>query len=118
LRYNQTAKIEASVQDPFVVMVEEVLEKSLADSSFGAEQFAAELSLSKGQLYRKLKATLGNTPTNLLKNYRLEKANVLLKTTNSSISEIAYQCGFSTPEYFSTVYKTHFNQSPSTARQN
>ncbi len=116
LRYDQNAKLSEPVTDPFLELVENVLEKKHADPDFNIDIFASELSLSRGQFYRKVRATLDNTPTTILRNYRLVKAHHLLQNSKNTIAEIAYQCGFSTPEYFSTVYRSYFDHSPSETR--
>jgi len=51
LRYDQSARIESTIKDPFVIKVEEILEKNLGDSNFGADQFAAAMSWKKHIYY-------------------------------------------------------------------
>ncbi|MDE6367782.1 MAG: helix-turn-helix domain-containing protein, partial [Muribaculaceae bacterium] len=54
----------------------------------------------------------------LIKRLRLKQAQLLLKTTEKTISEIAYETGFSTPAYFTRCYRESFGETPSETRTN
>jgi AraC-like DNA-binding protein len=64
-------------------------------------------------LYRKLKALTGQSPVELLRKARLQKGRRLLQSTTKSISEVAYEVGFSAPSYFTKCFKDEFGVSPS-----
>ncbi len=113
LRFGNGQQSFSNETDTFTNMVLKVLEDNYSDSTFGVDDFARSLNISRGQAYKKFRTTLDKTPTNLLKEFRLEKARNLLTSGELTIAEIAYQCGFNSPEYFSTVFKEHFKQSPS-----
>lgn len=102
--------------DAFSEMVMNVLEANYSNSKFTLDHFARELHISKSQAYKKFRATFDNTPANLLRDFRLEKGKQMLQQKDLKIAEIAYACGFTSPEYFSTVFKEFFNQSPSAYR--
>ena len=59
----------------------------------------------------------GMTVNNYIKNVRLDKAVDLLKYTNLSITQIAYDCGFSDSNYFSTVFSKTYKLSPKDFRK-
>ena len=86
---------------------------NLADSSLDVEKFAAEMAITSVQLRRKLKALTGQTVTEYVRNYRLEKAAELLKNSAGNVSEIAYQVGFESLPYFSKVFQDKFGKAPS-----
>ncbi|MDE5657328.1 MAG: helix-turn-helix domain-containing protein, partial [Muribaculaceae bacterium] len=48
---------------------------------------------------------------------RLKQARSLLTTTERSISEVAYEVGFSSPAYFSKCYREAYGQTPSELRE-
>lgn len=58
------------------------------------------------------------TPIQYLNNLRLEKAAGLLTETNRKIIDIAFDCGFNSSQYFSNVFKQHYNASPALYRKN
>ncbi|MDR1525196.1 MAG: substrate-binding domain-containing protein [Tannerella sp.] len=92
----------------FLAQIEEVY----ADPEYNIERLSETLGLSRGHLHRKIKDLTGVSPVDFLRDYRLGKASVLIKQQQSSISEIAYQTGFSSPAYFSKCFKALFGKTP------
>lgn len=74
-------------------------------------QLASDMALSEKQLQRKLKALITKNPMQYLKEFRLEKAMIKLKE-GYRISMVGFDCGFSSPSYFSFCFKEHFGISP------
>ena len=56
---------------------------------------------------------MGITPLDLLREARIKRACQLLTTTELTVSEVAYRCGFTDPKYFSRCFKSSVGQSPS-----
>jgi signal transduction histidine kinase/AraC-like DNA-binding protein len=102
----------------FVNEVTAIIEKNLSNPDLNATTIATELGMSKVQVYRKMKALVGYSLNDYVVNMRLKKARHLLLHSKMNISEIAYEVGFSSPAYFSTAFKTHFNMSPSDFKTN
>ena len=65
------------------------------------------------QLYRKVKALTGRSPVELLRTARLQRARQMLLTTDKTISEVAYDVGFSARSYFTKCFRDEFGISPS-----
>ena len=104
---------KGDIDDEFYARFIEAVEKNLSKSEITVEDLAAMLGLSRVQMYRKIKALTNYSPAELLRNTRLEHAARLLKTTQRTISEIAYEVGFTAPGYFTKCYKEYFNEAPS-----
>ncbi len=104
-------------EDSFIQKVENILLKHLSDEDFSTNELARELHLSRSQVHRKLKALTGMSSSIYVRHIRLQKAKVLLASSELSISEIAYQVGFKTPVYFSQVFKETFGKSPNAVRK-
>lgn len=102
--------------DPFLEKVMDTITNNLSDEYFNVEKMAADLYLSRTQLFRKVKNTTNFSPSELLNIERLKTAQQLLKTTEQSIADIAFSVGFSNQQYFSTAYKKHFDRTPSMDR--
>lgn len=100
------------IDDEFYGRFIQVVERNLGNSELSVEDIAAELGLSRVQMYRKIKALTNYSPAEILRNTRLEQAARLLKTTERTVSEIAYECGFTSPGYFAKCYKEYFKESP------
>lgn len=113
---NNLNKIEelgfGSQDRDFIKKINDLISENLDNSSFSVEELAEHLNISRVQLYRKMKALLNINISDYINNIRLEKAKELLKNTTLTVSEIAYSCGFSTPNYFSTSFKNKYNLSP------
>ena len=115
----ETQKVEPQIEEPqkkedtFMIKFRDFIEQNMSDSELGVEDIGAELGLSRVQLYRKVKALTGQSPVELLRTARLHKARRLLQGSDKSISEIAYEVGFTAPSYFTKCFKDEFGVSPS-----
>ena len=107
----------APIEDAFISRFKKMVEGRLSDSNLSVEDLAADMGLSRVQLYRKVKALTGCTPVDLLRKARLAQAQRLLQESTLSVSEIAYQVGFASPSYFTKCYKDEFGTVPGEARK-
>lgn len=101
----------------FVGRLRNVIKQNLSDSDFSVERLGEEIGLSRVQLYRKVKALTGQSPVELLRKARLTKARQLIEHTEKSISEVAYDVGFTSPSYFNKCFKEEFGINPGNLRQ-
>jgi signal transduction histidine kinase/DNA-binding response OmpR family regulator len=104
-------------EEIFLQKLKEAVQVNLDDSEFGPIQLAGAVEMSHMQVYRKLKAVTGKTPSQFIRSIRLEYGMKLLQTTEMTISEIAYEVGFSDPNYFSRTFQMRFQISPSDFRK-
>lgn len=105
-----------TLDQTFIGRLREVMQKNMGDSEYSVERLGADVGLSRVQLYRKVKALTGQTPVELLRKARLEKAKKLLLKTERSVAEIAYEVGFTSPSYFNKCFKDEFGMSPGESR--
>ena len=106
-------QLQAVGEAPFLTRFKAILEKHLTDSDLSVEDLGSEVGLSRVQLYRKVKALTGRSPVELLRTARLQRARQMLLTTDKTISEVAYDVGFSAPSYFTKCFRDEFGISPS-----
>jgi len=78
---------------------------------------AKQYDLSPSHFIRSFKAAYGVTPNEYRQNYRVSKAMNLLKMTNLSVQDVAYQCGFEDPLYFSRIFRKRAGVSPTKYRK-
>jgi ABC-type sugar transport system substrate-binding protein/AraC-like DNA-binding protein/CheY-like chemotaxis protein/nitrogen-specific signal transduction histidine kinase len=104
-------------EQEFISMVNKIIKDNIDNSKFSVENLARDLNISRTQLYRKMKAIMGSNVSDYIQNIRLEKAKNLLQNTQLTIAEIAYATGYSSPNYFSTSFKSKFNNSPKSFRK-
>jgi AraC-like DNA-binding protein len=74
---------------------------------------ADKVAMSRSQLHRKLKAIVGYGPGELIRNFRLQRAADLLRKKTATVSEIAYEVGFSNLSYFAKLFKEKYSVNPS-----
>lgn len=89
-----------------------LLNEELDNSTFTVESIGAALGLSKSQAYRKIHALTGMSPNELIQEVRLRHSLDVLKTGHRSVSEVAYDSGFSSPTYFTRVFRKRFQVLP------
>lgn len=94
------------------------VEENLGNEHFNVDDIAKSIGLSRVQLYRKVKALLDCSISDYIMSRRLKKASYLLMNESYSISEITYMVGFSTPNYFSTVFKAKYGVTPTEFKKN
>ena len=87
-------------------------------SAIALEALAARAHLSVSALERRFKKYLGKTPTQVINQYRLETARMMLSETSLPIATVASEVGFTDPGYFSRQYQKHFGEQPSSLRKN
>jgi AraC-like DNA-binding protein len=93
--------------------VKKIIEDNHKKPGFTVEDFAQEICMSRVQLSRKIKALTGLTPTEFLRNYRLQKARFLIEYEDVNVTEAAHMVGFANPSYFTESFKKQFGKLPS-----
>jgi signal transduction histidine kinase/DNA-binding response OmpR family regulator len=112
LQFNPQHTTPGGHDKKFVNDFRAMVEKNIDNPEFNVNEIGPELAMSRIQLYRKVKALMGCSVNDYIINVRLKKAQYLLQSTDKTISEISAEVGFSSPNYFSTAFKSKFNLSP------
>jgi signal transduction histidine kinase/DNA-binding response OmpR family regulator/ABC-type xylose transport system substrate-binding protein len=110
--------ISKSLDKKFLNDFSSIVEQNLSNENFRVDEISKEIGMSRVQLYRKVKALLDCSVTDYVMNRRLKKARYLLNSGTYSIAEITYMVGFSSPNYFSTVFKSKYGMRPSEFKKN
>jgi CheY-like chemotaxis protein/AraC-like DNA-binding protein len=92
------------------------IEENISNPNFGVAEICKGVGQSKGQLYRKVKSSFGYSVNEYIVKIRLKKSKYLLANLDLSIAEVAFQTGFKTAAYFSTVFKQAHDITPSEYR--
>jgi AraC-like DNA-binding protein len=89
-----------------------MIAENIADESYGPDQLARDLGLSRRSLYNAF-GRVGLTPAHFIRQQRLERARAeILGAPDVSITEIALRNGFSDSSSFSHAFKTNYDISP------
>ncbi len=103
----------SSLDEHFMNNVLEVINKHLSEEEFSIEEFDKELVMGRVQIFRKLKALTGKSPSRYIRSIRLARAKKMIEEKKANISEIAYSVGFGSPAYFSKCFREEFGFPPS-----
>jgi DNA-binding response OmpR family regulator len=104
-------------KDDFFQKVINILQRELDNPNFSVAELSKEMHLSTTQMYRKLKGLTGLPPNKFIRRFRLQNSLELLQNSSMNIAEIAYQVGFSDPNYFSRAFSEEFGKPPSEVRK-
>ena len=87
------------------------------ESPITLQELAQASNYSLSRFKAKFKEELGITPAEYITLQKMDRAQMLLKTTDDSITDIAYQLGFSSSNYFCSVFKKTLSYSPAAYRK-
>ncbi len=103
----------SKIDSQFLADVQRVIEKNLSEPDFNVEDLSRRLDMSRTTVYRKILALCGETPTDYIRSYRLKRAAQLFKTNFGSVTEVAFEVGFTSRAYFTKCFKEKFHRLPS-----
>jgi signal transduction histidine kinase/DNA-binding response OmpR family regulator len=104
------------LENTFLIQLKAVINEKMNRSNFQIADLTEGMNMSQVQVYRKLKALTGRTPSQFVRAVRLQKAKNLLLNSELSIAEVAYDVGFADPSYFSRTFQQEFGTSPRDSR--
>lgn len=94
-----------------------VVEEEISNSELCMDDIASRMGISRVQLYRKIKALTNYSPTDLVRNLRLQQASRMLKSSDMTIAEVCYAVGFTSHSYFTKCYREYFGELPSESQK-
>ncbi|QMW04835.1 helix-turn-helix domain-containing protein [Spirosoma foliorum] len=95
----------------FLKRIYSLLERNLEDPSVNVDWLANQLGINRKTLYRQLKHLIQRSPTDLIHQFRLQRA-VRLLSVDYTLAETSYLVGFNTPSQFTMVFKEFYQQTP------
>lgn len=116
----ELSKIDSNqkpISNPFLSKIQKLVLDQLDNDTYGINEICNDLATSRTQLHRKIKAITGLSTSIFLRELRLNEGYKLIKNIELSISEIAYQTGFSDPNYFSKLFTEKYNTTPTDLRK-
>jgi AraC family transcriptional regulator len=87
------------------------------DRDLGLDALSRKAGVSPFHLQRRFKAAIGETPKAYTSRLRLERGAFRLLVHDSTVLDIALECGFQTPETFLRAFRRHFGRTPSDYRE-
>ncbi len=91
--------------------VEQIVNEHYSDTEFSTTSVAKALFMSERSFQRRFKSATTRTFKEYLNEVRLEKACQRL-LSGEKVSQVAFECGFNDPSYFSQRFRLYFGLSP------
>jgi len=108
---------QLSIRDQLLAVIKNIIEDNIGNERFSVADLAKEVGLSRSMLHRRLISLTGKSATELITEMRMTRALELLENDIATVSEIAYRVGYSSPSYFTKVFKKIYKVSPGDVRQ-
>ena len=89
-----------------------IVHEQIGNSEFDITQFSSSMNLSRTHLHKKLKVITDQSPSEFVRNLRLQRAAQLLAAETDQVSVIAYDTGFNNLSYFTRMFKAKYGVSP------
>ncbi len=121
--FSQTEKLIASLEKSrpheaaFMQKINTLIKVNLENENFDSNALCKAMSMSRTQLFRRLKSLVRQAPAIYIKTIRLQKAKEMLETADLTVSEIAFKTGFQTVSHFTKVFKKQYGVPPSVLRR-
>ena len=93
------------------------IEQRLDDESLRIEDMAEAVNMGRTVFYNKIKELMGVSPSDFLRQVRMQRAIQLVSQSKQSFSQIAYSVGFTDPKYFTKCFKKETGMTPSEYRE-
>ena len=113
---NGLAKPAEDIDNEFYNRFLNLFQTEMGDADLSVDAIASKMGFERSQFYRKIKALTNYAPVELMRKLRMQRGRVLITSTDKTISEIAYEIGFSSPAYFTKCYRDAYGMTPSEAR--
>ena len=75
-------------------------------------KLVTRIGYGRSRFFELFRANTGMTPNDYLQRLRLEAARGLLSETSRPVTEIAFEVGFNSSQYFSTVFLQYTGVTP------
>jgi DNA-binding response OmpR family regulator len=116
-----SSKIDINLKEPEIVDYNrdfmnkfiEYFQENISNSQLTIDDFAAYMNMSHSTFYNKVKAIVGVTPVDFIRQLRIKRATQMFEAGETSIQHVAYLSGFTDPHYFSKCFRSEMNCTPS-----
>lgn len=116
LALSPQAATGSNADERFMIKLNATVKEGYADASFDIARITDALAMSRASLYNKMKQLTGMGVNEYVNKYRVTMACALLEKTDKPIADIAFETGFTSQRYFSTVFKAATGQTPTSYR--
>ena len=118
LKTNKKLDLEPSAisitsdDEKFLTRIIEIVEKHIQDAQFNIESIATKMNMGRSAFYAKFTSLTNSSPVEFVREIRLKRARQYFDGGRHSITEVAYEVGFTNQKYFSTCFRQQFGITP------
>lgn len=107
----------SQADETFLLKLNKIIMDNLSNPALDVAFLCREVGMSRAALYNKMKALTDVGANDYINKLRLERAILLITTTDLNFTEIAERTRFSTSLYFSTMFKQYTGETPTKFRE-
>ena len=100
------------VGNMFLEKLKKEVDDNLTNDQFSVEELARNIGMSRSQLHRKLSTATGQSVSQFIREYRLQRGMELLKEGELSAAQVADQIGFGSATYFNKCFNEYYGFPP------
>ena len=108
----------ADIKRDFVIKAVNILKEHYSEDNYSPNSLARDMTISRSQLYRKLKEAINMTPADFIIEYRMVMAENMLTSSKLTISEVINACGFRNRSFFYREFARRNHCKPNEYRNN
>jgi CheY-like chemotaxis protein len=111
-----TSVPQSDADEAFVARVRDAIEANLGEPGFGVAELARAVFQDRSHLYRRIQSLFGESPSDLIRRLRLERAAALLMSASGNVGEVAYAVGFASVSHFTKCFREAYDMTPAVYR--
>ncbi|MFC2116433.1 ATP-binding protein [Bacteroidota bacterium] len=93
-------------------IIQQIVSENYTNPDFDSNLFSKKTYMNRSQFFKKMKALTNQTPTEYIREYRMNKAVEFLLKEKIPVSEVNYKVGISSRSYFTKCFKELYGTSP------
>jgi len=102
-----------SADEKFITDIVKYVDQNVFNASISVNELSRHIGMNRNTLYKKLLSITGQSPVEYIRSLRLKKGAYLLEHSQMNVTEVAYEIGFNSPQYFAKSFKEEFGILPS-----
>ena len=89
------------------------IEEHIDDDGLRIDDMAEAVNMGRTMFYENVRRIVGLSPSDFLRQVRMQRARQLIVKSRQSVAQIAYSVGFTDPKYFTKCFKKDTGMTPS-----
>ena len=109
---DNAARRYSKEEQHFIIKCRNIVDENICNPDFNIDAFTDKMAMSHSALYKKIKQLTGMSLIEFINDYRIYKATQLFAAGETSVKQVAEQCGISDPKTFRNLFKKYMKVTP------